>query len=49
MHYVGLRKQPKNPVKRILLTNFTLRGLVDKLLRKAIKRNTWIYVSVSHV
>ncbi|EJF66946.1 hypothetical protein DICSQDRAFT_123455 [Dichomitus squalens LYAD-421 SS1] len=45
MHYVGLQKQSKNPVKRLLLRNFTLRGLVDKLLRKTIKRNTWIYVS----
>ncbi|KAH9846831.1 hypothetical protein C2E23DRAFT_947239, partial [Lenzites betulinus] len=47
MHYVGLRRQPKNPIKRVLWKNFTLRGLVDKLLRKTIKRNTWIYVSVS--
>lgn len=47
MHYVGLRRQPKNPVKRVLWKNFTLKGLVDKLLRKTIKRNTWIYVSVS--
>ncbi|KAH9898125.1 hypothetical protein C8Q73DRAFT_744205 [Cubamyces lactineus] len=46
MHYVGLRKQPRNPVKRVLWKNFTVRGLVDKLLRKTIKRNTWIYVSV---
>ncbi|KAL1951560.1 hypothetical protein VTO73DRAFT_709 [Trametes versicolor] len=45
MHYVGLRRQPKNPVKRVLWKNFTLKGLVDKLLRKTIKRNTWIYVS----
>ncbi|KAL7285111.1 hypothetical protein ACG7TL_000203 [Trametes sanguinea] len=44
-HYVGLRRQPKNPVKRVLWKNFTLRGLVDRTLRKTIKRNTWIYVS----
>ncbi|KAI0361321.1 hypothetical protein OH77DRAFT_1390395, partial [Trametes cingulata] len=47
MHYVGLQRQPKNPVKRVLWKNFTLRGLFDKMLRKTIKRNTWIYVSVS--
>ncbi|KAI0778456.1 hypothetical protein BD413DRAFT_466113 [Trametes elegans] len=45
MHYVGLRRQPENPVKRVLWTNLTLRGLLDKLLRKTIRRNTWIYVS----
>ncbi|KAI0375279.1 hypothetical protein BV20DRAFT_260531 [Pilatotrama ljubarskyi] len=45
MHYVGLHRQPKNPVKRVLWKNFTLRGLFDKMLRKTIKRNTWIYVS----
>ncbi|KAI8980737.1 hypothetical protein BD414DRAFT_420717, partial [Trametes punicea] len=47
MRYVGLRKQPENRVKRILWKDFTLRGLTDKLLRKTIKRDTWIYVSVS--
>ena len=47
MHYVGLQKQSRNPVKRVLQKNFTLRGLLDRLLRKTIKRNTWIYVSVS--
>ena len=46
MHYVGIRRQSKNPLKRILLRNFTLRGLLEKLLRKTVKRNTWIYVSV---
>lgn len=49
MHYVGLQKQSKNPVKRVLQKNFTIRGLLDRLLRKTIKRNTWIYVSVSLV
>ncbi|KAI0652126.1 hypothetical protein C8Q79DRAFT_868877, partial [Trametes meyenii] len=47
VHYVGLRRQPRNPIKRVLWKNFTLKGLLDKLLRKTIKRNTWIYVSVS--
>ncbi|TFK92774.1 hypothetical protein K466DRAFT_479925, partial [Polyporus arcularius HHB13444] len=45
MHYVGLQKESKNPVKRVLQKNFTIRGLLDRLLRKTIKRNTWIYVS----
>ncbi|RPD81910.1 hypothetical protein L226DRAFT_450567, partial [Lentinus tigrinus ALCF2SS1-7] len=49
MHYVGLQKQSKNPVKRMLQKNFTLRGLLDRLLRKTIKRNTWIYVSVINI
>lgn len=46
MHYVGQRKQPKNPVKRVLWKNFTPKGLMGKMLRKTIKRNTWIYVAV---
>ena len=46
MHYVGIRQQTKNPIKRLLLRNFTLRGLLEKLLRKTVRRNTWIYVSV---
>lgn len=49
MHYVGVQKRAKNPVKRVLLKNFTIRGLLDKMLRKTIKRNTWIYVSVSAI
>ena len=48
MHYMGVRSQSKNPVKRILLRNFTPRGLLERLLRKTIKRDTWIYVSVSN-
>lgn len=47
MHYVGIERKSKNPVKRALLKNFTPRGLLEKLLRKTLKRNTWIYVSVS--
>lgn len=33
-------------LQRVLRRNFTLKGLMDKLLKKTIKRNTWIYVSV---
>lgn len=47
MHYYAGRQISRNPVQRILWRNFTLRGLLDRLLRKTIKRNTWIYVSVS--
>ena len=46
MHYVGFKRKSKNPIKRMLLKNFTLRGLLEKLLRKTVRRNTWIYVSV---
>ncbi|KAI0800994.1 hypothetical protein C8Q74DRAFT_1239782 [Fomes fomentarius] len=42
VHYVGIERTSKNPVKRALLKNFTPRGLLDKLLRKTLKRNTWI-------
>ncbi|KAI0080309.1 hypothetical protein K474DRAFT_1590167, partial [Panus rudis PR-1116 ss-1] len=45
IHYYAGKNLSKNPIKRILWKNFTLKGLLDKLLRKTIKRNTWIYVS----
>lgn len=44
MHYYAGGNMSKNPVKRFLW-NLTLRGIMDRLLRKTIKRNTWIYVS----
>ncbi|KAH9944150.1 uncharacterized protein BXZ73DRAFT_39569, partial [Epithele typhae] len=46
MHYVGIKQQSKNPIKRLFLRNFTPRGLLERLLRKTVRRNTWIYVSV---
>jgi len=44
MHYYTGGNISKNPIKRVLW-NFTLRGIMDRLLRKTIRRNTWIYVS----
>ncbi|OCH94775.1 hypothetical protein OBBRIDRAFT_721984, partial [Obba rivulosa] len=44
MHYV-VTGEPKNPIKRFLWKHFTLHGILDKLLRKTIRKNTWIYVS----
>lgn len=46
VHYYTGKQLSSNPIKRVLWRNFTLRGLLDRLLRKTIKRNTWIYVSV---
>ena len=46
MHYYAGDKLPRNRFKRLIWRNFTLRGLLDRLLRKTLKRNTWIYVSV---
>lgn len=46
LHYYAGESYSHNPLKRILWRNFTLKGLLDRLLRKTIKRNTWIYVSV---
>ena len=45
-HYYTGKHVSSNPVKRWFWKNFTLRGLLDRLLRKTINRNTWIYVSV---
>lgn len=43
-HYVG---EPKgnSRLTRLLRRHFTLHGIVDRLLRKTVQRNTWIYVS----
>ncbi|KAJ6604565.1 hypothetical protein DFH09DRAFT_898433, partial [Mycena vulgaris] len=45
-HYTGSQRG-KYRWTRELRKRFTLHGIVDRLLRKTVKRNTWIYVSVS--
>jgi hypothetical protein len=45
MHYTG--NQRENRLVQWYKRHFTLRGVSDRLLRKTVKRNTWIYVSVS--
>jgi hypothetical protein len=42
-HYAGAQ----GGKYRWLRKRFTLHGIVDRLLRKTVKRNTWIYVSVN--
>jgi hypothetical protein len=44
-HYVDTLME-SNPLKRWYRRHFTATGLTDKLLRKTVKRNTWIYVAV---
>ncbi|KAI0053342.1 hypothetical protein FA95DRAFT_1481936 [Auriscalpium vulgare] len=44
MHYVGPPKG-NNKVTRAFWKHFTIHGTIDKLLRKTVQRNTWIYVS----
>ncbi|KAF7339540.1 hypothetical protein MSAN_02168500 [Mycena sanguinolenta] len=44
MHYTGPQRG-KYKLTREFRKRFTLRGIVDRLLRKTVKRNTWIYVS----
>ena len=36
-----------NCLQRAVKRNLTLKGLTNKLLKKTVRRNTWIYVSVS--
>ncbi|KAK7064299.1 hypothetical protein R3P38DRAFT_2823606 [Favolaschia claudopus] len=43
-HYTG-HKQGNYWLTRQFRKRFTLRGVVDRLLRKTVKRNTWVYVS----
>lgn len=37
----------KYRITRLFRKYFTIRGVVNRLLRKTVRRNTWIYVSVS--
>ena len=46
MHYTSDAKSG-NWLQKAVKRNLTLNGLMDKLLKKTVKRNTWIYASVS--
>ena len=48
MHYVEPLHESNNFV-RVMKKNLTVHGLANKLLRKTVRRNTWIYVSVRMV
>ncbi|KAF9787240.1 hypothetical protein BJ322DRAFT_710730 [Thelephora terrestris] len=43
-HYTS-DPQSSNWIQRAVKRNFTLKGLMNKLLKRTVKRNTWIYVS----
>jgi len=43
-HYAGVTKG-KYQWSRYIRSRFTPRGIVDRMLRKTVRRNTWIYVS----
>ncbi|KAH8120288.1 hypothetical protein DFH11DRAFT_49324 [Phellopilus nigrolimitatus] len=45
-HYVDAMKE-KNPLKRWFKKHLTAKGWSDMVLRKTVRRNTWIYVAVS--
>lgn len=44
-HYTG--PESGNWLQKAVKRNLTLKGLTNKLLKKTVRRNTWIYVSVS--
>lgn len=44
-HYAGGPVKGKYAWTRALRRYFTTRGIVDRLLRKTIRANTWIYVT----
>ncbi|KAK0464911.1 uncharacterized protein EV420DRAFT_927514 [Desarmillaria tabescens] len=46
-HYIG-KEKGKNKVTRTLHRYFTVKGIINRLLRKTVKRNTWIFVSDKH-
>ncbi|KAL5495294.1 hypothetical protein ACEPAI_757 [Sanghuangporus weigelae] len=43
-HYVETSKK-KNPIQRWLRRHLTVKGWTELLLRKTVRRNTWIYVA----
>ncbi|PVF94853.1 hypothetical protein CPB86DRAFT_712372, partial [Serendipita vermifera] len=46
-HYQGVKKQTNlNFFQRIWKDRFTTKGLMERLLRKTVQKNTWLYVSV---
>ncbi|KAF8587317.1 hypothetical protein K439DRAFT_1252339, partial [Ramaria rubella] len=45
-HYLGYAATGGNGVPKMLKSRFTTAGLMDRLLRKTVRRNTWIYVAV---
>ncbi|KAJ7071115.1 hypothetical protein C8F01DRAFT_416271 [Mycena amicta] len=45
-HYAGARGRYK--LTREFRKRFTLHGIVDRLLRKTVQRNTWIFCSDKH-
>lgn len=46
-HYHGVADDKnKNPLQRIWRDRFTTNGLMERLLRKTVRKNTWMYVSV---
>lgn len=47
MHYNGPPKG-KNPVSRAVQRNLTIKGMTDRVLKKTLKKNTWIYVADRH-
>ena len=46
MHYTS-GAESGNWLQKAVKRNLTLKGLTNKLLKKTVRRNTWIYVSVS--
>lgn len=47
-HYVDASRS-KNPVKRAARNYLTTQGWLERLLRRTLRRNTWIYVVVSTI
>lgn len=43
-HYTGGTKA-KSGLSKLIRKHLTLHGMMDKLLKKTVRRNTWIYVS----
>ena len=49
LHYYFGSRSKGSRIKAWLWRTLTPRGLLERLLRKTLQRNTWIYVSVSDV
>ncbi|KAG8928800.1 hypothetical protein FRC02_006442 [Tulasnella sp. 418] len=43
-HYAGDPEPDVGPIRRLWRNNFTMKGMTDRILRKTVQKNTWIYV-----
>ena len=46
-HYISAEKKSSSRFSMFIREHLTVEGLTDRLLRRTVRKNTWIYVAVS--